>query len=93
MANITDQFVTSFSELYYSTTPIAAAADDGIPSEQEVVDWFSAGSLGKDVDILVEATVDNAGVTVFLAGTEFTVVNTAYSDCCRECYITHSSHQ
>ena len=32
MANITDQFVTSFSELYYSTTRITAS-DQSNPSE------------------------------------------------------------
>ena len=39
MANITDQFVTSFSELYYSTTPISGAVD-----ETKIRSWFSNAS-------------------------------------------------
>ena len=54
MANITDQFVTSFSELYYSTAPAVGT------TENEIRSWFSntgATAIQKRVAITIADTI------------------------------------
>ena len=64
MANITDQFVTSFSELYYSTTPI-----NGTINESSIRSWFTTAST---TGVAKRATVTIAGTVA--AGDTFTAV-------------------
>ena len=80
MANITDQFVTSFSELYYSTAPVNSADIDN-PTTTEVRDWFGFNDTEKVIQLTVTATVAAVGgVSITLDGFTFTIDATGTAD-------------
>ena len=67
MANITDQFVTSFSELYYSTTPISGAID-----ESTIRSWFAATGTAQTSTVTIAGTVATGDTfTAIVGGTTF----------------------
>lgn len=51
-ANITDKFVTSFSELYVSATAVSAASDE--PTETELRTWFTTSASTFLVPLVAE---------------------------------------
>ena len=53
MANITDQFVTSFSELYYSTNPVVNEFGNAVtvPTEDEIRSWFTTPRFEQEIVI------------------------------------------
>ena len=75
MANITDQFVTSFSELYYSTTQINAV-DTDLPTELKSETWFSETS-SRATRILVDAATAGTDVSITVDGLTFTIESVA----------------
>ena len=76
MANITKQFVTSFSELYYSTTQISAV-DTDLPTGTEVRTWFDEILVEQSSRILVGAATAGADVSITVDGLTFTIVSVA----------------
>ena len=69
MANITDQFVTSFSQLFFSTVQISAS-DVVNPTDTEVRAWFDRAPTQQIVTAVVTTSAADAVIT--LDGTEFT---------------------
>ena len=81
MANITDQFVTSFSELYFSTTRITGA-DVENPTEAEVRNWFNASATTLEqvqvTTLVISGTGDGAGTyNLTVDGTTFAIASTS----------------
>ena len=82
MANITDQFVTSFSELYYSTTRITAG-DQTNPSESEVRSWFTASGSNATAKVatqIVSGTIVAGLLTVNIGSLDSEVITVEASD-------------
>ena len=77
MANITDQFVTSFSELYYSKSPIVGTLTNGKYAEADIKTWFDFRGTEKAVTVTVGAVAADDVLTVTLDGTVFTSTATA----------------
>ena len=79
MANITEQFVTSFSELYFSTTRIVAN-DVESPTEAEVRSWFDASATTPEqvqvTTLALSGTATAGTYNLTVDGTTFAIAST-----------------
>ena len=80
MANITDQFVTSFSQLFFSTTQIVGS-DVENPTEAEVRAWFDASATTPEqvqvTTLALSGTATAGDFNLTVDGTSFVIASTA----------------